>query len=326
MRVLVWHVHGGWMDGFVRGPHEYLVPLTPGGGGRSGRDWPGNAIEVQLSELADAGIDVVVAQRPEDVDDARRLMRRTAPTVYVEHNTPRGVTPDARHPFADRDDVVIAHVTHVNRLLWDTGSTRTIVIEHGVPDPGPLYTGGLPRLGAVINEPMRRWRVTGTDLLPAFARAAPVDVFGIDADALDLETDVSSAGDLPPDRLHAELARRRAYIHPQRWTSLGLSLLEAMHLGMPVIALGMTEAFRAVPPGAGAVSSDVDELVATARMLLADPDEAAARGRVARAFALEHYGLQRYLADWDVALEEVVADSGGHRTASAVTIDRKERA
>jgi hypothetical protein len=308
MRVLVWHVHGGWMDGFVSGGHEYLVPLTPDGGGRSGRDWPPSAIELRLDELADAGVDVVIAQRPQDVLDARRLLRRTAPTVYVEHNTPRENVPESRHPLADRDDVLIAHVTHVNRLLWDTGTTPTVVVEHGVPDPGPLYTGELPRLGAVINEPMRRWRVTGTDLLPAFAAAAPVDVFGIDADAIDLDAQVSSAGDLAPDRLHAELARRRAYVHPQRWTSLGLSLLEAMHLGMPVIALGTTEAFRAVPPEAGAVSSDIDELVQTARMLLADPDEAAARGRAARSFALERYGLQRFLTDWDAVLDRVVED------------------
>jgi hypothetical protein len=33
--------------------------------------------------------------------------------------------------------------------------------------------------------------------------------------------------------MHGELARRRVYIHPLRWTSLGLSLIEAMQLAMP---------------------------------------------------------------------------------------------
>ena len=44
------------------------------------------------------------------------------------------------------------------------------------------------------------------------------------------------------------MARRRLYLHPVRWTSLGLSLLEAMHLGMPVVALATTE----VPRGGAA--------------------------------------------------------------------------
>jgi hypothetical protein len=58
-----------------------------------------------------------------------------------------------------------------------------------------------------------------------------------------------------------------------------------------------------VPPDAGAISTDVDALVRAAARLMADPDEAARRGRVARAFALEHYGLQRFLDDWDGVLE-----------------------
>ena len=49
---------------------------------------------------------------------------------------------------------------------------------------------------------------------------------------------------------HARCARpmRRCYVHPFRWTSLGLSLIEAMHLGMPVVALATTEVPDAVPP------------------------------------------------------------------------------
>jgi len=48
--------------------------------------------------------------------------------------------------------------------------------------------------------------------------------------------------DLPQARMHHALARRRAYLHPFRWTSLGLSLIEAMQLGMPVLALATTDA------------------------------------------------------------------------------------
>lgn len=37
------------------------------------------------------------------------------------------------------------------------------------------------------------------------------------------------------------MARRRVYLHTARWTSLGLSLLEAMHLGMPVVAVAFLD-------------------------------------------------------------------------------------
>jgi glycosyltransferase involved in cell wall biosynthesis len=113
--------------------------------------------------------------------------------------------------------------------------------------------------------------------------------------------------DLPQDRLHAEMARRRVYLHPIRWTSLGLSLLEAMHIGMPVVALATTEVTEAVPPEAGVVSNRIDVLRDALRRLAGDRDEAARMGAAAREAALARYGLARFLDDWNELVEEVTA-------------------
>jgi hypothetical protein len=314
MRILSWHVHSSWTTGFVQGDHEYLIPIGPEESGKVKPYWPDSAVNVPEAELSDTSVDIVVLQSVAELEKTERLLGRRLgrdiPAVFVEHNTPRGDVPLTRHPLGDRRDILLVHVTHFNRLLWDNGDAPTTVIEHGVPDPGPMYTGELPRLGYVVNEPVRRWRITGTDLLPAFAEAAPIDAWGIDADrlpaALGLGEDrIAFAGNLAPWEMYPELARRRAYLHPIRWTSLGLSLIEAMHLGMPVLALATTEAYRAVPPEAGAISMDVDELVAAARVLIADPDEARAQGSAARRFALERYGLPRFLERWDEVLASV---------------------
>ncbi|HEX3921268.1 MAG TPA: glycosyltransferase, partial [Streptosporangiaceae bacterium] len=90
------------------------------------------------------------------------------------------------------------------------------------------------------------------------------------------------------------------------WTSLGLSLIEAMHLAMPVVAVATTEAVEAVPAGTGVISTDRDRLRRELRRLLADPAEAAEMGKRARESALARYGLARFLADWDRLLAEVV--------------------
>jgi glycosyltransferase involved in cell wall biosynthesis len=103
------------------------------------------------------------------------------------------------------------------------------------------------------------------------------------------------------------MARRRVYLHPNRWTSLGLSLLEAMHLGMPVVALATTEVPEAVPPAAGVVSNRVDVLADGLRAFVADPGAAQAAGQVARRTALERYGLGRFLRDWDALLHELAS-------------------
>ena len=322
MRILLWHVHGGWMEAFVRGPHEYILPAMPEGGpwglGRGGRNWPASAIECAPGDLRDAGIDAVVLQRPEELAACERLLGRRPgrdlPAVYLEHNTPRGSVPSATHPLGSQSSIPIVHVSHFNELFWDSGRAPVRVIEHGIPDPGYRYTGERDQLGVVINEPVRRWRVTGTDLLPRFARAARLEVFGMGTEGLAAATglgpdELTARGDLPADVLHSELSRCRAYVHPMRWTSLGLSLLEAMHLGLPVLALAATEAVRAVPPEAGAISTSVDELVQTAADLLSDPAEARKRGRAAREFALQHYGLAAFLAAWDTTLSDITTRS-----------------
>ena len=292
MRILLWHVHGAWTTAFVQGEHEYVVPVTPdrgpdGVGIARTYDWPDTVTELPLDQIGEEEFDAIVYQRPHELE---LRPPRTEQLIYVEHNAPQGRINEMRHPMADRDDLLLVHVTHFNARFWDAGGTQTRVIEHGIVDPGPLYTGELPRAAVVINEAERRARVTGTDLLPRFEQQAPLDLFGI------------GAIDLPHAELHREMARRRAYLHPIRWTSLGLSLLEAMHLAMPVVVLGTTEAFEAVPPEAGAVSTRLDVLEQTLARLVADPDEARERGQVARAAALARYGLDRFLADWDEVL------------------------
>ncbi|MFJ3622973.1 glycosyltransferase [Streptomyces iakyrus] len=319
MNILLWHVHGSWTTAFVQGPHTYLVPVTPGRGpdglGRARTfTWPSSVREVTPGELRDTQVDLVLLQRPHEPALAERWLGgrrpgRDVPAVYLEHNAPDGGVPDTRHPCAGREDLTLVHVTHFNRLFWDCGTTRTEVIEHGIVDPGHRYSGRLARAAVVVNEPVRRARYTGTDLLPALAEAVPLDVFGMGTDGLaghlGLPADRCRTADLPQSELHTALAERRMYLHPVRWTSLGLSLLEAMHLGLPVLALATTEAVEAVPPGAGTLTTRPDVLARAARRYLHEPEAAAADGARARQAALERYGLKRFLADWERLITEV---------------------
>ena len=208
MNILIWHVHGAWTTAFVQGKHRYLVPTTPDRGpyglGRARTyPWPENAVEVSPEELA----------APKSTSWCCSGRRRRSwpgagraaglPTVYVEHNTPKGEVPNTRHPMADRDDLLLVHVTHFNELFWDSGATRTAVVEHGIAARA-RYTGELGRIAIVTNEPVRRWRVTGTDLMPRFAAVAPLDVYGMGVaglpDHLGLPADRLRATTTPPRR------------------------------------------------------------------------------------------------------------------------------
>jgi hypothetical protein len=314
MRVLLWHVHGSWTTAFLQGAHDYVLPVLPGRGpdglGRARTwDWPASTIELSPAQLAETDLDVVVLQRPHELDLVRewagRRPGRDLPAVYVEHNAPEPHPVYSRHPLAERDDIPLVHVTHFNRLFWDNGCAPTTVIEHGVVDPGERYTGELPRAAAVINEPERRGRMVGDDLLDEFAAVGPVDLFGMGDGPH--RPGIRRLGDVPQQAMHEELARRRVYLHTTRWTSLGLALIEAMQLAMPVVALAATEAVEAVPEGAGTISTDVERLTAAMRHYLHEPEAARLAGKAARDHALRRYGLNRFLADWDRLLGATVA-------------------
>ncbi|HJW64715.1 MAG TPA: glycosyltransferase family 1 protein, partial [Actinomycetes bacterium] len=176
MRVLLWHVHGSWTTAFVQGRHEYLIPVTPDRGadglGRAQTwSWPASAMEITKEEAAEAEVDVVILQRPQELGGlgqewlGGRRPGREVPAVYLEHNAPQGRVNELRHVAADRDDLVVVHVTHFNELFWDCGSTPTRVIDHGIVDPGERYSGDILAAAVVVNEAGRRGRVTGTDLL-----------------------------------------------------------------------------------------------------------------------------------------------------------------
>ncbi len=317
LNVLLWHVHGSWTESFVQGPHRYLLPVNPNrdadGRGLCGRRWP-SAREVDVRRLADEPIDLAVLQRPEELQLLAAWSGRRPgvdiPAVYVEHNAPRPSPTESRHPIGDRTDIILVHVTDFNCLMWDNGVAPTTVITHGIVDPGDRYTGELPSAAAMINEPIRRGRVVGTDLLLRLSAEVPIDVWGMGTSDLHQRSpasDVRGRGDVAPPVLFDVVARRRVYLHTARWTSLGISLLEAMHLAMPVVAVASTMAPLTVPSEAGVVSADMGALGDALRRYVADPEAARAAGKSARQIALKYFGLDRFLGEWNQLIEGVCA-------------------
>ena len=236
-------------------------------------------------ELRDTEFDVVVLQRPGEIELLRNWTGLRAgidvPAVYVEHNAPPDSATGSVHPLANRVDIPIVHVTGFNAVMWDCGRAPTTVIEHGIPDPGHLYTGRTERIAAVVNEPVRRWRVAGTDLLLAMADRVPLEVYGMGMPTLaDLSPVLAGHlhDDVPQQAMHRHAGHSAGLFPPYRWTSLGLALIEAMTIGLPVLALPVTAAPESVPAEAGVLSTDLDVLAAAARRWLRRSGRGRSRG------------------------------------------------
>ena len=147
--MLVWQIHGSYLNALVQAPHRFFLPTKPdkpeGYGGRgSGHAWSPETVEVPAEGVRELDLDLVIYQTPKNfTGDAEEILtpeQRALPAIYLEHNTPQGRINDMVHPVND-PGVLLVHVTHFNDLFWDCRSTPTRVIDHAVmPSNGP-YTG-----------------------------------------------------------------------------------------------------------------------------------------------------------------------------------------
>jgi glycosyltransferase involved in cell wall biosynthesis len=131
-------------------------------------------------------------------------------------------------------------------------------------------------------------------------RRVPLDLVGMDWQAS------GGLGEIRNPEVPAFLARYRFYFHPVRWTSLGLSLIEAMMVGLPVVGLATTELATVVRDGeSGFIDTDPERLVGCMALLLADHGMALRLGAEARRTARERFGIARFVADWLKAFDDV---------------------
>jgi glycosyltransferase involved in cell wall biosynthesis len=125
-------------------------------------------------------------------------------------------------------------------------------------------------------------------------------------------------GEIPPGELAEFVARYRFFFNPIRYTSLGLAVIEAMTIGLPIVGLATTEMATLVENGVtGFTATDVGQLVAPMRDLLAYPREARRLGANARRVALERFSIDRFAREWEDAFSTVVGRPGGESTRVA---------
>jgi hypothetical protein len=316
LNVLVWQIHGSYLNtlvqSFAGAPYRFYLPTKPGkpegyGGRGPTYSWSSETFEVPAEEVGDLDLDLIIYQTEKNfTQDAREILtpdQRALPAVYLEHNTPQGRINGMVHPIDD-PGVLLVHVTHFNDLFWDCRGTPTRVIDHAVMPSTPegSYTGEIDRGVSLVNDMPRRKRVVGGDVFRRASEEVPLDLFGFDSEEV-----AGGFGDLPQAEVHERMKAYRFYFNPIRYTSLPLSVLEAMEIGLPVVALATTELVTVIKDGEnGFIDTNVDNLVRKMRWLLSDPEEASRIGDEGRRTVRERFGPVRFAADWKAAFEEAL--------------------
>jgi hypothetical protein len=260
--------------------------------------------DVPAIDVANLQLDCILFQSRKnyEIDQFEILTKaqRRLPRIFLEHDPPRERPTDTRHPVDD-ENVLLVHVTAFNDLMWDSGHTPTRVIEHGVTIPeGVRYSGEIERGIVVVNGLASRGRRLGKDVFERVRGEVPLDLVGMGSDRL------GGLGEIGHAELAQFAARRRFFFNPIRYTSLGLSICEAMMAGVPIVGLATTELASVIESGvSGYVDTRIDVLVERMRELLRDADEARRLGRGAQRTAQERFGIGRFVSDWSRTFEEV---------------------
>ncbi|MGA0557943.1 glycosyltransferase family 4 protein [Larkinella sp. VNQ87] len=312
LNILIWHIHGAYLTAIAQTEHNWFLPTKPGHPeGYAGRgvdsSLPDYVREIPADEIRKLDLDLIIFQTPQNYQtDQYEILspkQQQLPKIYLEHNTPEPHPTFSRHPVADDPDVFLVHVTHYNRLMWDNGQAPSAVIEHSVAiDPAVRYRGHRAEGIVVVNELQRRGRMAGFDLFEMLRERVPLTVAGMKS------AEIGGIGEIHYRYLHERVAEYRFLFSPMRYSSLPLAVIEAMTIGMPIVALATTELPTVIENGVhGFVSGNPDELADRMQWLLDHPDEARCMGDNARELAQSRFGLDRFVRDWNRVMNEVVS-------------------
>ena len=310
LNILIWHIHGSYLNSLARIEHNWYLPTKPdrseGYGGRGPTfNLPDYVQEVPADQVRYLDLDLVIYQTPknyfEDQYEILTAAQRRLPRIYLEHNTPQPHPTNSKHVIDD-PNVLLVHVTHFNRLMWDNGRTPTRVIEHSVAiDPDVHYSGCLEKGITLVNGMQHRPRIAGYDIFCTVREEVPLDIAGMETETF------GGLGDIPYRDLHRRVAKYRFLFSPIRYTSLPLAVIEGLTVGMPVVALATTELPTVIENGVhGYVSCDVGDLVAAMQHLLDEPEEARRLGTNARQLAQARFSIGRFARNWNDAFATVL--------------------
>jgi glycosyltransferase involved in cell wall biosynthesis len=309
IKIFSWHIHGSYLYYLSQGPFEIYIPInqskTEGYIGR-GTTFPfgDNVHEIRTEEVKNISFDCILFQTPKNflVDQYEILSseQQNLPRLYLEHDPPQSVPTDTRHVVNDAE-VTIVHVTHFNKLMWDNGRASAEVVDHGIMIPRVRYSGELERGIVVINNLQERGRRLGLDIFMEVRERVPLDLIGMDTKK------IGGLGEILHPQLPSFISQYRFFFNPIRYTSLGLAVLEAMMVGVPVVGLATTEMVTVIEnERSGYLHTNIEYLVKRMQELLEDKSLASRIGSAGRETAIKRFNIQRFTADWEQLLTRVI--------------------
>ncbi len=313
LRIFTWHIHGTYLYYLSQGNYEIFIPTNAqkdeGYYGR-GETFPfgDNVIEVPVNEVKNLDFDCILFQTNKNflVDQHEILseQQRNLPRIYLEHDPPTKNPTDQKHIIND-PNILMVHVTHFNKLMWQNDNCTVNVIDHGVVKPPVFYTGELEKGIVVVNHLHQRGRKLGADIFNKVCKQIPLDLVGMGT------KEYGGLGEVLHPQLPSFISKYRFFFNPIRYTSMGLAVIEAMMTGMPVVALATTEYTTVISNNiSGIIHSDPDYLIKKMKELLSNKSLAVSLGEEGKNVAERRFNIERFTKEWEQTFQTAIRLKG----------------
>ncbi|MEP6683850.1 MAG: glycosyltransferase [Parafilimonas sp.] len=309
IKIFTWHIHGSYLYYLSQGDYDIYIPVTEEkneGYYGKGETFPfgNNVIEVAANEVKNLSFDCILFQTNKnylvDQFDILSEAQRKLPRIYLEHDSPAKHPTDTRHVITE-PEILVVHVTHFNKLMWQNDNGNVKVIDHGVMSAQVSYTGELEKGIVVINNMHRRGRKLGADIFEKVSKEVPLDLVGMGT------KEFGGLGEVLHPQLPSFISKYRFFFNPIRYTSLGLAVLESMMAGIPFVGLATTEYVTVIQNEiCGYIHTDVDYLIEKMKALLANKHLALSLGAKGKMVAEERFNIQRFTKDWKETFEQLI--------------------
>jgi glycosyltransferase involved in cell wall biosynthesis len=118
---------------------------------------------------------------------------------------------------------------------------------------------------------------------------------------------IGGLGEILHPQLPDFIKRYRFFFNPIRYTSLGLAVLEAMGIGIPVVGLATTEMVTVIRDGvSGILHTNIPYLITRMKYLLEHPEYARQLGEAGRDEVIRRLNIRRFTEDCERLFHEVV--------------------
>ena len=105
------------------------------------------------------------------------------------------------------------------------------------------------------------------------------------------------------EELIKDICASRFYLNTATWSTLPMSLVEAMMIGCPVISTSYLEAGLLIKHGEnGFIADSPEDMIKYANLLINDYELAKSIGQKGREFAIETFKLDKFIQQWSDVL------------------------